>query len=129
MSILKSSSFAATALLVVETFSVCNPVANAATIPQCTNLPPEAYDTEQEIENGGPYAFPNNDNTTFGNYEGILPQEPAGYYREYTVITPDATNRGTRRIITGGGTETDPDVWYYTADHYQSFCQIPESWT
>jgi len=55
---------------------------------------------------------------TFGNYEGLLPKQPRGYYREYTVETPGARTRGTRRIITGGN---PPEVYYYTDDHYRSF--------
>ncbi|MFC2592192.1 MAG: ribonuclease domain-containing protein, partial [Corynebacterium matruchotii] len=49
------------------------------------------------------------------------------YYREYTVDTPGLNHRGKRRIVTGGGSETDPDVWLYTQDHYQSFCVIPDA--
>ena len=30
-------------------------------------------------------------------------------------------------VLTGGGSETDPDVWYYTDDHYESFCSIPDA--
>ena len=41
-----------------------------------------------------------------------------GYYREYTVDTPGARTRGTRRIVTGGD---PPEAWYYTDDHYASF--------
>lgn len=55
---------------------------------------------------------------TFGNYEGLLPKQPRGYYREYTVETPGASTRGARRIITGGN---PPVVYYYTDDHYRSF--------
>ena len=44
--------------------------------------------------------------------------QPRGWYHEYTVATPGARNRGTRRIITGG---TPPREWYYTDDHYASF--------
>ena len=47
-----------------------------------------------------------------------LPQRPRGYYREYTVDTPGARTRGTRRIVTGGD---PPEAWYYTDDHYESF--------
>ncbi len=54
----------------------------------------------------------------FGNYEGLLPRQPRGYYHEYTVETPGADTRGTRRIITGG---TPPAIYYYTDDHYRSF--------
>jgi Guanyl-specific ribonuclease Sa len=40
------------------------------------------------------------------------------------VITPGAPTRGTRRIITGGTPLTSPPNWYYTGDHYASFCKI-----
>ena len=66
----------------------------------------------------------------FGDFaEGfvVVPQEHSNYYREYTVPTPGRTGRGERRLVTGGGTPQDPDVYYYTWDHYESFCEIPES--
>ena len=90
-------------------------------------LPAEAAETVDDILAGGPYEYPDNDNVRFGNYEGILPKESRDYYREYTVETPGLNHRGTRRIVTGGGSETDPDVWYYTDDHYESFCSIPDA--
>lgn len=57
----------------------------------------------------------------FGNYEGLLPAQPRGYYHEYTVETPGARTRGARRVITGGN---PPAVYYYTDDHYRSFRRI-----
>lgn len=42
-------------------------------------------------------------------------------YREYTVKTPGAGNRGARRIISG-----EVNEYYYTADHYKSFKRIRE---
>jgi len=83
-------------------------------------LPPEAHDTLALIARGGPLPH-RQDGVVFGNYEGLLPKQPRGYYREYTVDTPGAHNRGTRRIITGG---TPPEVYYYTDDHYRSFRQF-----
>ena len=80
-------------------------------------LPPEARDTLERIARGGPFAH-RQDGVVFGNYEGLLPRQPRGYYREYTVETPGADNRGARRIITGG---EPPSVYYYTDDHYRSF--------
>ena len=94
---------------------------------EMSSLPAEANDTKDDILAGGPYDYPDNDNARFGNYEGRLPQQDKNYYREYTVETPGSKNRGARRIITGGGSETDPDVWYYTDDHYESFCSIPDA--
>jgi guanyl-specific ribonuclease Sa len=80
-------------------------------------LPPEAIDTIREIQSGGPFPYAR-DGIVFSNYERVLPIEPRGYYHEYTVITPGASNRGARRIVTGGA---PPEVWYYTDDHYETF--------
>ena len=54
----------------------------------------------------------------FGNREGLLPRQPRGWYREYTVDTPGLRHRGARRIVTGGN---PPREWYYSDDHYRSF--------
>lgn len=101
-------------------------VAAASSIPDCalSSLPAQATDTADLIEAGGPFPYPKNDGVVFDNREGLLPSEGSGYYHEYTVITPGASNRGTRRIITGGTPLTSPPVWYYTGDHYSSFCKI-----
>lgn len=106
--------------------SISTSDANFAECPLDT-LPAEARATADDIRAGGPYAYPDNDNTRFGNYEGTLPDQQLGYYREYTVDTPGLHHRGARRIVTGGGTATDPDVWYYTDDHYDTFCEIPDA--
>lgn len=84
------------------------------------NLPMEAQATYKLIQAGGPFPYAK-DGVVFGNYEGALPKQKRGYYHEYTVKTPNARNRGARRIITGG---TPPTAYYYTEDHYQSFTQI-----
>jgi ribonuclease T1 len=84
-----------------------------------SELPPEALDTLKDIDNGGPYAYPGRDDTTFTNREGLLPDHESGYYREYTVETPGSDDRGARRIIRGEGGE-----FYYTDDHYDSFRRI-----
>ena len=81
-------------------------------------LPPEAADTVDLIDAGGPFPYEEDDGT-FGNFEGILPDQPRGYYREYTVETPGSNDRGARRIVAGSEGEL-----YWTADHYQSFERI-----
>ncbi len=86
-------------------------------------LPLEARAMVARIANGGPYEH-RQDGAVFGNYEGLLPAQPRGYYHEYTVETPGANSRGARRIITGG---TPPAVWYYTDDHYRSFRRFEAS--
>jgi guanyl-specific ribonuclease Sa len=99
--------------------------AAAGAVLACTKeLPPEAHEVVEDVEAGGPYEYPRNDGVTFGNREGLLPDEDPGYYREFTVRTPGASNRGARRIVTGGPDERDPEHWYYTDDHYESFCEF-----
>lgn len=92
-----------------------------------SSLPPEAREVVDDILNGGPFAYPDNDGVRFGNYEHVLPQQSRNYYREYTVDTPGVKHRGARRIVVGGGSKTDPDVWFYTDDHYERFCEIPDA--
>jgi len=81
-------------------------------------LPREAREILEAIKRGGPCKSPRDD-ATFGNYERLLPARGRGYYREYTVPTPGATNRGARRIIAGNDGE-----YYYTDDHYRSFKRV-----
>lgn len=90
-------------------------VASADALPGF--LPPQARATIELIQRGGPFPH-RQDGSTFGNREGRLPQQPRGYYREYTVDTPGLDHRGARRIVTGG---QPPAVWYYSDDHYESF--------
>lgn len=82
-------------------------------------LPAEARETIALIDKGGPFPEPCCDGTTFQNREGILPDHPRGYYREYTVETPGVSHRGARRIVAGEAGEL-----YWTDDHYQSFERI-----
>ncbi|AMO37403.1 ribonuclease domain-containing protein [Thauera humireducens] len=83
-------------------------------------LPQEAVETISLIQKGGPFPY-RKDGTVFQNREGLLPQKPRGYYREFTVPTPGSRDRGARRIVTGGN---PPEVFYYTHDHYRSFRQV-----
>jgi len=88
-------------------------------------LPAEAQRTQQLILQGGPFLY-RKDGTVFGNRERLLPARPHGHYREYTVPTPGASNRGARRIVCGGTPPTQPEACYYTADHYSSFRRIEQ---
>jgi ribonuclease T1 len=85
-----------------------------------STLPPQARQTHQLILSGGPFPY-GKDGTVFGNRERLLPLRARGHYREYTVKTPGASNRGARRIVCGGTPPTAPEACYYTADHYASF--------
>jgi ribonuclease T1 len=83
-----------------------------------TELPPEAAQTVDLIQAGGPFPY-DRDGVVFENREGLLPDKSSGYYHEYTVPTPGASDRGARRIIVGSGGEL-----YWTDDHYRSFERI-----
>jgi ribonuclease T1 len=87
------------------------------------SLPAQAQSTYQLILAGGPFPYPK-DGTVFGNRERILPSKARGHYREYTVKTPGARNRGARRIVCGGKPPTQPETCFYTDDHYASFKRI-----
>ena len=89
---------------------------------------PEAKDVVDAIKHNGPFAY-DRDDITFGNYEGVLPDAANGTYREYTVDTPGASTRGTRRIITSGSRNRKPanySAMYYTDDHYDTMWLVVE---
>ena len=88
-----------------------------------TDLPVQGQRTYQAILDGGPFRY-DKDGTVFGNRERILPAARRGHYREYTVPTPGARNRGARRIVCGGEQRAAPKACWYTADHYASFRRI-----
>jgi len=86
-------------------------------------LPAEAQQTERLIRSGGPFPY-EKDGIVFGNREQLLPREPRGFYREYTVRTPASRDRGARRIVCGGRQPREPEACFYTEDHYASFKRI-----
>jgi ribonuclease T1 len=84
-----------------------------------SELPPEARDVLRRIDTGGPFKY-DKDGATFNNFEGVLPDRPRGYYREFTVETPGSRDRGARRIVTGDNDR----IRFWTDDHYDSFARI-----
>ena len=91
-------------------------------------LPGEARAVLALIKAGGPFAYAK-DGSPFGNREKMLPPRNRGYYREYTVRTPGARDRGARRIVAGagkGGDVRSSGEYYYSGDHYNSFRRIRE---
>ncbi|MDD2885036.1 MAG: ribonuclease domain-containing protein [Dechloromonas sp.] len=107
-------------LAIGSAFAFWNSSSNQAHI-SVTRLPPEAREALALIKQGGPFPYPR-DGIVFNNFEKLLPIEPRGYYREYTVKTPGRKDRGPRRIVAGKAAE-----YYYTEDHYQSFRRIQET--
>ena len=83
-----------------------------------SELPAEAQQTLLLITQGGPYPY-DRDGAVFQNREGILPDQPEGFYHEYTVPTPGSDDRGARRIVVGGSSQ-----FFYTDDHYESFREV-----
>ena len=112
------------AVLVWWVSGVGDPAPDAATgqgglpVVALADLPPEVGQTLDLIDVGGPYPH-DQDGGEFMNREELLPDQPVGYYREYTVETPGSEDRGARRIVTGDGGEI-----YWTDDHYASFARI-----
>jgi ribonuclease T1 len=91
-------------------------------------LPREAQATLALIKSGGPFPYAK-DGSVFGNREKALPRRERSSYREYTVKTPGARDRGARRIVGGAGAANDvrsSGEYYYTDDHYNSFRRIRE---
>jgi len=98
------------------------PSEGAATV-ELRELPVQAQQTYRLVLAGGPFPY-DKDGTVFGNRERLLPAQPRGYYREYTVRTPGERHRGARRLVCGGVPPVQPEVCYYTADHYASFARV-----
>ncbi len=104
--------------------------ATGSGLAACRSVPGQVHEAVEAVRADGPYLRPRDDGGIFGNRERLLPAKPSGYYREYTVRAPGERFPGPRRLITGGQTRpgAEPEIWFYTADHYESFCELqPES--
>lgn len=82
------------------------------------DLPVTAKATLQLIDAGGPFPY-EQDGSTFPNRDRLLPDEPWGYYSEYTVVEPGTSDRGQWRIVAGEGGER-----YWTEDLFVSFERV-----
>jgi len=59
------------------------------------------------------------DGTIFKNRENLLPNKPAGYYKEYVHPTPGVNHAGLQRVVIGKNGET-----YFSPDHYETFFRV-----
>lgn len=124
--ILGAGLFALTAFFAVVSPAEARDTPSIETIA-VTALPEQAREVLKLIRAGGPFQHANKDGSTFGNFEKILPKQPRGYYKEYTVRTPGVKNRGARRIVCRGDVRSaNSSTCYYTSDHYNSFKRIQE---
>jgi ribonuclease T1 len=120
------------ALLLLVASVLCTPLGHArqatpqevSAVIALSALPAQGRETYVLIKQGGPFPY-DKDGVVFGNRERILPLQQRGYYREYTVKTVGAGNRGAKRIVCGGPPKT-PEACFYTSDHYASFRRIVE---
>jgi ribonuclease T1 len=103
-------------LLALVVLALAFSMLGRATIPPAERAQLNA--TLSLIQRGGPFPY-KQDGSIFSNREKLLPKKPRGYYREYTVPTPGARNRGARRVVRGKAGET-----WYTRDHYKTFVRI-----
>ncbi len=62
---------------------------------------------------------------TFGNREGLLPEAKGRTYTECDIDTKGFGSRGSRRLVF-----SDDGLYFYTADHYESFSEVTvtEDW-
>lgn len=120
---LRKFGLAIALVMVVAGSGACARSAKGSDSISLAELSAEALATHALIHAGGPFPYPK-DGSVFGNRERLLPGERRGYYREYTVQTPGARDRGPRRIVCGGQQVRVPESCYYTEDHYSSFRRI-----
>jgi ribonuclease T1 len=123
-SFLLAAALTGTALVQARQFSRNGFAESRSADISVAELPKAGRVTYELIRAGGPFPF-DKDGVVFGNRERQLPAERRGFYREYTVTTPGARDRGARRIVCGGPARA-PHACYYTADHYASFRKIVE---
>ena len=123
-SFLFAASLTGTALVQARQPLREGPAESSSAVIARAELPKAGQVTYELIRSGGPFPF-DKDGMVFGNRERQLPAQSRGFYREYTVTTPGARDRGARRIVCGGPARA-PQACYFTADHYASFRKIVE---
>lgn len=122
--LLAVSAVVATGLILTINCGMARPISYCASgIPPKHN--PDEYDDfrnakvqlEQYLKEHG--ARP----TVFNNHEGLLPKAPYMTYYEFDVGNDRYGRRGRHRVIIGYD-GSPKRTYYYTDDHYSSFCMI-----
>jgi ribonuclease T1 len=67
------------------------------------------------VEAGGPFAAPD-DGNSFSDPHGVLPSQPPGYYRQYTVLEPGSDDGTSWYLVIGAQQET-----YWITDGFSTF--------
>lgn len=88
------------------------------------DLETQAKPVLESIRQGLPSRYPKHDGADFGNFSGYLPTAKKGHYKQYTVPTPGAPDRGGRRLVLGGLGPKGPEDVYYSGDHYVTFRRV-----
>ncbi len=116
------------AAMIVSPVEARNSAANRSQTTEIllADLPAQGKEVLIQIRQGGPFQY-SKDGSVFGNREQLLPKQPRGHYKEFTVRTPGAKNRGARRIVCGGDLRSHAtSICFFTSDHYASFKRIKE---
>lgn len=78
-------------------------------------LPATALATLSLVDAGGPFPDPG-DGTPFRDPDGVLPSQPPGYYRQYSVVQPGSDDGTSWFLVIGEQQET-----YWTTDGSSTF--------
>lgn len=76
------------------------------------DLPATARATLSLVDAGGPFPDPA-DGTAYRDRDGLLPSQPPGYYRQYSVVEPGSDGGTSWYLVIGEQQET-----YWTTDGF-----------
>lgn len=79
------------------------------------DLPVTALATLSLVESGGPFPDPD-DGTAYTDFDGVLPSQPPGYYRQFSVVEPGSDGATSWYLVIGEQDET-----FWTTDGFASF--------
>ncbi|MBJ6132467.1 hypothetical protein JAU75_06465 [Ochrobactrum sp. Q0168] len=122
--LLAFSAFVATGLMLTINCGVARPVSYCASGISPKNNPDEYDDFRNAKDQLEKYLKGKGQKpTVFNNHQGILPNVPRMTYYEFDLGNDRYGRRGRHRAITGYD-GSSKRTYYYTDDHYSSFCMI-----